>query len=181
MDPARIIPVSEFGSIGWRFPGMEEPLAARCPCCEATDVNTRHARICHRSGAQVSQHQPLVHALFRTFKRLSIRHQVESGAPFNADRNLRMEIVIERGGLRDATLPEYRNKAIRLDVTHADPQARVHMRGGSADRDGSAATTSEARKRNHYARVGQVSFDERSHKLVNLAVESFGRLGKERS
>ena len=44
-----------------------------------------------------------------------------------------------------------------------------------------AASTSEARKRNHYARPGQVSFDERSYKLATLAVESFGRLGKEGS
>ena len=35
----------------------------------------------------------------------------------------------------------------------------------------------------HYARPGQVSesFDERSYKLATLAVESFGRLGKESS
>ena len=34
----------------------------------------------------------------------------------------------------------------------------------------------------HYARVGHVSFDEeRSHKLVTLAVESFGCLGREGS
>ena len=55
------------------------------------------------------------------------------------------------------------------------------MRESSADRKGSAASTSEARKRNHYARPGQVSFDERSYKLVALAVENFGRLGKEGS
>ena len=79
-------------------------------------------RVCHRSGAQVNQHQPLVHALSRTPKRMSIRHQVESGAPFDAERDLRMEIVIEKGGLRDATAAEYRNKAILLDVTYADPQ-----------------------------------------------------------
>ena len=90
-----------------------------------------------------------------------------------------MDTVIERGGLRDATSSEYRNKAILLDVTHTDPQARVHMRDGSADRDGSAVSTSEARKRDHHARVGQVSFNEHRHKLVTLAVESFGRLGKE--
>ena len=30
----------------------------------------------------------------------------------------------------------------------------------------------------HYARLGQVSFDERSYKLATPAVESFGRLGK---
>ena len=102
MDRARIIPASEFVSVGRRFLGIEEQLAARCPCCEATDDNTCHARTCHRAGAQVNQHQPVVHALSHTFKRLSIRHQVESGAPFNADRNLRMDVVIERGGLRDA-------------------------------------------------------------------------------
>ena len=94
MDPARIIPASEFVSIGRRFLGMEEPLAARSPCCEPTDVNARHARTCHRAGAQVNEHQPLVHVLSRTFKRLSIRHQVDSGASFNADRNLSMDIYI---------------------------------------------------------------------------------------
>ena len=55
------------------------------------------------------------------------------------------------------------------------------MRTGNADRNGSAASNSEAHKRNHYARPGQVSFDERSYKLATLAVESFGRLGKEGS
>ena len=38
-----------------------------------------------------------------------------------------------------------------------------------------------ARKRNRYARPGQVSFDERSYKLATLAVESSERLGKEGS
>ena len=60
-----------------------------------------------------------------------------------------MDIVIEMGGVRDATSSEYRNKAILFDITHADPQARVHMRDGSADQDGSAASTSAARKRNY--------------------------------
>ena len=57
----------------------------------------------------------------------------------------------------------------------------MHLRGGSADHDGSAASTSEARKRQHCARPGHVSFDERSHKLATLAVESFRRLGVEGS
>ena len=141
----------------------------------------RHARLCHRSGALVNQHQPLVYAIPRTLKSMPIRHQVESGAPFHADRDLRMEIVIEAGGLRDSTASEYRDKSIVIDVTYAGPQAGVHIRAGSVDRSGSAASTSEARKRNHYARPGQVSFDERSYKLATLAVESFGRLGKEGS
>ena len=181
VDSARTIPASEFVTAGKRFLGIEEFLAARCPCCGEAEVNTRHARLCHRAGAQVNQHQPLVHALSRTLKSMSVRHQMESGAPFHADRDLRMDIVIEAGGLRDATASEYRDKSILLDVTYADPQAGVHMRAGSADRNGSVASTSEARKRNQYARPGQVSFDERSYKLATLAVESFGRLGKEGS
>ena len=89
VDQARIISASEVVSIGRRFLGMEEPIAARFPYCEATDINTRQTRTYHRAGAQANRHQPLVHAMSRTFKRLSIRHQVESGTPFNADRNLR--------------------------------------------------------------------------------------------
>ena len=119
VDSSRVITASEFKSEGRRFLGMEEFLATRCPHCGATDANTRRARLCHRSGAQVNQHQPLVHALSRTFKQMSIRHQMESEVPFNADRDLRIGMVIEN--LRDATASEYRNKAILLDVTYADP------------------------------------------------------------
>ena len=68
---------------------------------------------------------------------------------------------------------------ILLDVTYADPQAGVHMRAGSADQNGLAASTFEARKRKHYARPRQVPFDERSCNLATLGVESFGRLGRE--
>ena len=103
-----------------------------------------------------------MHALSRTLKSMSIRHHVESGAPFHADGDLQMDIVIEAGELIDATAWEHRDKSILFDVTYADPQAGVHMRAGSADRNGSAASTSEARKRNHCACPGQVSFDERS-------------------
>ena len=123
------------------------------------DVDTRHARICPRAGAQVKQHQPLIHAISRTLKPLGIPHQVGSGEQFTADRNLRMNIVIRRGSLRDAANRECRDKSIQLDVTHADPQAQVHLQGGSAGHDGSAASTSEARKRQHYAHPGHVSFD----------------------
>ena len=91
-----------------------------------------------------------------------------------------MDIAIERGGLRDAAGAEYRYKAILLDVTYADPQSVGHMRADSANRDGLAASKSEAHTRSHYARPGQVSLDERSYKLATL-VESFGRLGKEGS
>ena len=45
------------------------------------------------------------------------------------------------------------------------------MRNGSATNDGTAAQISEARKRQHYARPGHVSFDERSFKLTTSAVD----------
>ena len=91
-----------------------------------------------------------------------------------------MGIVIETGGLRGATSSEYPQQSEILRGHAFRPtKAGVDVQAGSAGRDGSAAPTSDARKRNHYARAGQASFDERSHKLVTLAVESFGRLGKE--
>ena len=55
----------------------------------------------------------------------------------------------------DVRKRECRKKFIPLDITHADPQAQEHLcEGGSADHDGLAASTSEARKRQHYARPG---------------------------
>ncbi|CAB1110064.1 unnamed protein product [Ectocarpus sp. CCAP 1310/34] len=111
--------------------------------------------------------------------RRRVKHDVESGAPFTGERNLSMDIVIRPGALTNASSPGYHNKGILLDVTHADPQAQVHLRNGSATSDGIAAQASEARKRQHYARPGHVSFDERRFKLTTLAVESFGRLGEE--
>ena len=88
VDSARTTSASEFVTAGKLFMGIKEILAARCPCCGETEVNTRHARLFHRSGAQVNQHQPLVHALSRTLKSMSIRHQVESGAPFHTNTGL---------------------------------------------------------------------------------------------
>ena len=159
--------------------GIEEHVAVRCRCCDEPDVDTRHAHICPRDGAQVNQHQPLLHAISSTVKRLGVPHQVESGEPFTTDRNLRMDIAVRRGGLRNAPKPEYRDKSILVDVIHVSPQAQVRLRAGSADHDGSAASASEARKRQHSARPRHVSFGERSHKLTTFAVESFGRLGVE--
>ena len=179
MDASRVIPAQEFLYAWRRHLEIEEHLAATCPACGAADANTRHARLCHCSGAQVNQHQSLVQATSRFLKRMFVRHHVERGAPFNADRDLRRGIVVERGGFRDASASDLRHKIILTDVTYADPQAGVHVRAGCADQDGSAAFISEARKRNHYARPEHVSFDEPSHKLAAIAVESFGRLGRE--
>lgn len=95
-----------------------------------------------------------------------------------ADTNLQMDTVIQRRGSRHALSRELRDKSILLDITHADPQVRIHPRGGSVDRDRSAATTTfVAPKRQLGACLEKIlSFDERSHKLAIFAVESFGRL-----
>ena len=124
-DSLRVVLAAELVGMGRRFLGIEEYVAIRCPrpCCDAVDVETGHARICPRSGAQVNQHQPLLHAISRTLKRLGISHQADSGEPFTAERDVRMDIVIRRGSLRDAPNRAYRHKSILLDVTHAEPQA----------------------------------------------------------
>ena len=99
VDPTRIIPASEFVSIGRRFLGIEEPIdevpLLRSDGCQ--HASRAHMPPSRRAGKPASSATTVVHALSRTFKRLSIRHQVESRAPFNADRNLRMDVMIERG------------------------------------------------------------------------------------
>ena len=122
-DSLRVIPATEFVGIGRRFIGIEEHVAVRCPCCDATDVDTRHARICPGAGAQVNQHQSLLHAISRTLKRLGVPHQVESEEPFTADRNLWVDIIVRRRGLRNGPNPEYRGKSI-LCLLYTSPSPR---------------------------------------------------------
>ena len=45
-DSLRVISAAEFVGIGRRFIGIGEHVAMRCPCCDAVDVDTRHACIC---------------------------------------------------------------------------------------------------------------------------------------
>ena len=173
VDASRITPAHAFLYAERRHLGIGEHLVTTYPAVNAADANTRHARLCDRAGAHVDQHQPCF------LKRISVHHQVEGGAPFAANRGLRMDIVIENGGLRDASASDFRHKSIPIDVTCADSQAEGPLRTRSADQDGSAASTSEARKRNYYARPGHVSFDKRTHKHATIAVESFERLIRE--
>ena len=177
---ARTTPASEFVTAGKRFLGIEEFLAARCPRCGEAEVYTRHARLCHRSGAHVNQHQPLVHALSRTLKSMSIRHQAESGAPFHANGGLRMDVVIEAGGLRDVAASEYRDKSIFLDVTYM----RTHKRGSTCGKAARIETDQLfllPRRASATTTLVQDRCPSTSDKLATLAVVSFGRLGRERS
>ena len=52
-DSLRVIPAEEFVGMGRRFIGIEKHVAVRRPCCDAVDMDTRHASICPRAGAQV--------------------------------------------------------------------------------------------------------------------------------
>ena len=53
-DSLRVIPAAEFVGMGRRFMGIEKDVAVRCPCCDAVDVDIRHARICPRAGSKVN-------------------------------------------------------------------------------------------------------------------------------
>lgn len=88
-----------------------------------------------------------------------------------------MNIVVRRGGLESPPNREYSDKFILLDVTQVDPHEQVHLRGGRADHDESAAFTCQARKRQHYAHPGHVPFDEWGRTLATLVIESLGCLG----
>ena len=118
----------------------------------------------------------------RFLKRMSVRHQVGSSATFNADRDLRVDIAIERGGLRDASASGFQRKRVLQQLkSPTRKQGFTCVAEVLTKMDQLLHSTSEARKRNHYTRVGRVSFDERSRKLVTFAVERFGRLGMKAS
>lgn len=86
--------------------------------------------------------------------------------------------------LRDSAFGEFNDKPIPLDITHGDSQARVHLRGGSADEDGPATAISKARKLEHYAlahdKCPSTSGGTNS-KLATFEVESSWCLGIESS
>ena len=95
-------------------------------------------------------HEPLKYALSRALNGLRVKHDVENGAPFTGDQNLSMDIVTRPGALTNESSAGYRTKGILFDVTHADPQAQVHLRWNRSQ-------TSEARKRQHYARQQEIT------------------------
>ena len=90
-------------------------------------------------------HEPLKYALSRASTGLGVKHDVETGAPFTGERHLSIDIVVRPGALANASSSVCRHKGILLDVTHADLQAQVHLRNGSATSDGTAAQASEAK------------------------------------
>ena len=65
-DSLHVIPAAEFVGMGRCFMDIENHVAVRCPCCDAVDIDIRHARICPRAGARLNQHELLVHAISRS-------------------------------------------------------------------------------------------------------------------
>ena len=100
MGSPRVMPAAAIVGVGRRFIRVEEHVALRWTCYAEVDANTRQAPGCPRAGEQVNLHLPLLRAIFR--KRLGNVRRLESGQPSTADRNLRMDIVVWGGGLRDA-------------------------------------------------------------------------------
>lgn len=96
---------------------------------------------------------------------------MENEAPLSAGRDLRMDLVIERGGLRGATAPGNCQNVTLLDAT-ADPEATNHLRAGSADLDGLAAFQSEARNCHRYAPPGQ-SFLRQVQLLTRYPIDGY--------
>ena len=64
-DSLRVVTAAEFVGMARRLIGIEENVAMGRSCCDAVEVDTRHARFCRRPGAQMNQHQPLLHAMSR--------------------------------------------------------------------------------------------------------------------
>ena len=75
----RVVP-AEFVAIRRRFIGVEEHVAMKYQCSDAVDVDIQYARICPGAGAQVKQHQPLLHAISGRLKWL--------GAPSGEQRTV---------------------------------------------------------------------------------------------
>lgn len=121
-----------------RFLGMEEPLAVRCKWRDATDATKRLARLCcHGVGAQVNQHQRLVHALSRTFSSgCSSAIKGIAKRAFNVGRDLppqghkpSREAASETLRCQGTATKRY-SSAARMQH---HKQAGVHMQAGSAD------------------------------------------------
>lgn len=109
--------------------GSEAPLR-----CSRREHPT--ARIGPGAGVQTKQHEPLLHAISYTLKRLGIPYQVESGESFTVNRNLRTDIVARSNGLRNAPKRLYWNKSLLLDVTHVAHKHRYPCEEAVLDETG---------------------------------------------
>ena len=101
-------------------------------------------------------------------------------APSFLDRDLRIDIYLDAGDLRDASIPVYHHKGLLIGMSVVDPHAnKGHLGSEGADTGGTSASSAEARKRVLlYARPGHVSFAECRYKLSILALEGFAHMAQ---
>ena len=128
--------------MGRRMVGIESDMAATSPCCDAVDVDERHAcmHICPIAGAQANQHQTLLHTIARALNQAAwdpppslqqwwgALHRVSTPQ----GGRIRHQEWRSSGGT-DPGVPLQGHPI--LDLPDADPQAQVHLRGSSADRE----------------------------------------------
>ena len=67
----------------------------------------------------------------KVLKRLSITHEVKNGTPFLGDRDLRNDMIVALGELRDALIPVYHQKGLLIQEAFADQNVAIHLRNGS--------------------------------------------------
>jgi hypothetical protein len=166
-----------------RTVGVEEYLYHRCPAlgCTATNVTTRHARHCTRTGHPTRVHHGLRRALAAQLRRVGALPREEDPTPFTNSPAVRhgtgayaMDITLASGELRLGGLQELLLRASLMDLAVADPHAPCHLHratGSSATTDGHAAAVAAARKVSHYSGT----FDPNYYTLRPMPVETFGR------
>ena len=168
VDPSRVIPAYAFLYAGRRYLGIKERLAATCPDCGAAYSNARQANLCPRAGAQVNQHQPLIRttSLFR--KRISICHQVESGSPFDADRDLRMDTG--GGGFETQRHPISGTKHAHQRHVRGPPSGDKTCVPEALTKMGQPLPLLRRESATNPAGLGHSAFDKRSPKPVTTVV-----------
>ena len=179
---------SGFVFLGRRFLVTKGFLAAGCPCCGKTAANTHHARLSHRAGAQMSQRH--VHgSRSLPHRRVTVHlpsYILKVGYPISTDRDLRMDITIEKRGDSETLLRQSAARSQTILLLD-DTRVQIHKRRGShrtcsTNQDASAVSLSETRKVNHYIynRPVQASFDEGAQSYPYHRVGGiFGCVGEE--
>lgn len=105
-----------------------EPFVAEiCRFCVAPDADTRHSRMCPRAGAPANQLQPLVHAILKAYKRLSIEQALKVKTTFTADRAYPMDMTFPVGKPSNASIGAYKHKSILICAAFANSRASVHL------------------------------------------------------
>ncbi len=155
-----------------------------CPYrgCGAPHASAVHAVGCTR---QPDRGVNATHtAQKRTFQNILRKHHIsdisnENSAPFtDPTRELRMDTLLPPGSLRNCSDQRLQTLGVLLDTSVVTPTAQSYLspqHENAATVDGYAATAAEKRKARHYGHF----YCRGRWRLVTMAQESFGRLGRE--